>query len=124
MPDLVACTRCKAIGYPEWIVPGSTSTELLLWLLFLLPGIVYSLWRSNAATNVCPTCHSKDIVPLSTPAGQEIQRAYPAAVPIPAASPNPEQPEPRSAAARALLGATLIAVILYCIYFLCSYLTR
>jgi hypothetical protein len=89
MPDdekLVACTHCKTIGYPKWETPGSGATEVVLWLLFLVPGIVYSIWRSNAAASVCPSCGSKAVVPLSTPAGQEIQRAYPPAVPL---SPKP-----------------------------------
>jgi hypothetical protein len=61
-------------------MPGSTTTEVLLWLIFLLPGVVYSIWRANADKEVCPACHSALIVPLQTPMGQEIQHAFPSAV--------------------------------------------
>lgn len=79
----VACTVCKTISAePENVVPGSTTTEVLLWLIFLLPGVVYTIWRSNARKDVCPACHSSLIVPLETPMGQEIQHAFPSTVPL------------------------------------------
>lgn len=75
---MIACTVCKTISKDsEWITPGSVLTELFLWLLCLIPGIIYSVWRSNAAIDVCPACYSTAIVPLDSPAGQEIQRAFP-----------------------------------------------
>jgi hypothetical protein len=79
----IACTVCKTISAePENIVPGSTGTEIFLWLIFLLPGIIYSIWRSNAVKDACPACHSIAIVPLQSPMGQEIQRAFPPPAPL------------------------------------------
>jgi hypothetical protein len=80
---MIACTICKTISAePERIVPGSAATEVLLWVIFLLPGVVYSIWRSNAAKNVCPSCHSTAIVPIESPMGQEIHRAFPSPIPV------------------------------------------
>ena len=105
---LAACTHCKTIGYPKWRIPGSPNTEVALWLLFLVPGIAYSVWRHNAAANVCPCCGSKAVVPLSTPAGQEIQRAYP-----PAAL-SPEPPKASSEESINLWWLLLVLIILAC----------
>lgn len=74
----IACTVCKTISErSRTTMPGSDSAEIALWIVFLLPGIVYSIWRNNAKAEVCPSCNSKAIVPLSSPTGQSIQREHP-----------------------------------------------
>jgi hypothetical protein len=81
----IACTVCKTISeQSKTTMPGSDGAEIALWILFLLPGIVYSIWRNNAKAEVCPSCNSKAIVPLSSPAGQSIQHEHPnqAIVPV------------------------------------------
>ncbi len=50
------CTYCGSVGSPEFRREGSDGLELLLWLLFLIPGIVYSIWRNSAVRWVCPSC--------------------------------------------------------------------
>ncbi|MGN6111257.1 MAG: hypothetical protein ACTHU0_39530 [Kofleriaceae bacterium] len=44
--------------------------ELVLWLCFLVPGIVYSLWRTSQQSPQCATCGSREIVPLASPRGE------------------------------------------------------
>ena len=113
-----ACTICKTISADsESIVPGSTTTEVLLWLIFLLPGVVYSIWRANGRKNVCPTCKSAAIVPLSSPMGQEIQRAFPV--------PEPPTSEPlvygeNTPDSVKYMGVAFLVVV--CIFFLWSLL--
>src|SRR5262245_58023114 len=40
------CKSCESpVYHTKTVTPGSFSIELLLWLLFCLPGLIYSCWR-------------------------------------------------------------------------------
>jgi hypothetical protein len=47
-------------------VPGSFVIELFLWLIFLLPGLIYSIWRVSTKHQVCGRCQSRELVPLDS----------------------------------------------------------
>ena len=63
---------------PLRVVPGSCCMEALLWIFFLLPGMLYSVWRIAATKRVCRECGSTNFIPLDTPRGRallmEVQR--------------------------------------------------
>jgi ribosomal protein S27AE len=73
-----ACARCGQVGQPATDTPGSLALEVLLWLLFLVPGLVYSVWRVSARREVCAACGSAELLPLHTPRGQALAAAAPA----------------------------------------------
>ena len=79
----LACLKCGHVGEPASRTPGSMAVEVVLWLCFLLPGLVYSLWRLSARRPVCACCGALDLVPVDSPNG----RALAAAVPRPRAAP-------------------------------------
>jgi hypothetical protein len=64
------CLDCGFVGRPEHFKPGSGSTEVVLWLLFLVPGVFYTLWRRSARYHGCARCTSKHIVPIESPVAQ------------------------------------------------------
>lgn len=64
------CPNCGSVGYPEERVSGSGFVEVLLWLLFLVPGIIYSIWRSSTKRLVCSTCDHSGTIPLDSPVAQ------------------------------------------------------
>lgn len=64
------CTRCYTVAKPRRHTPGSIIIELLLWLSFIVPGLIYSVWRLTSKQNVCRTCGSPGVVPVNTPQGQ------------------------------------------------------
>ena len=66
------CTHCHTRVTPEVHTPGSGGLELLAWIVFLVPGLLYSLWRRNARTLICPVCHAPNPIPLASPAGQQL----------------------------------------------------
>jgi len=66
------CTTCGAVGYIKSSTPGSTLIELVLWLAFIVPGLVYSLWRLNSRKKVCRKCGSTSLIPVGTPLGQKM----------------------------------------------------
>lgn len=69
------CTACGSQVRPKSITPGSFAMELLLWLFFLLPGIIYSVWRIASRYSGCPVCRSRQLIPLGTPTANAILSA-------------------------------------------------
>ena len=61
------CTTCGHIGEPASATPGSFRIEVLLWLCFLLPGFIYSLWRLNRRHDACAKCGAATLLPLDSP---------------------------------------------------------
>lgn len=56
------CTTCGFEGKVNKVIPGSGWIELVLWLLLLLPGVIYSTWRIIRRTQHCPDCGSTELV--------------------------------------------------------------
>ena len=77
------CIACGSQVRPRSITPGSMGMELLLWLFFLVPGLIYSIWRIASRYAGCPVCESRNLVPIGTPAAQSILRAQ--SIPSPTA---------------------------------------
>jgi hypothetical protein len=46
---------------------GSILTELFLWLFFLIPGLIYSIWRHSSVVDGCSKCGSPAVIPLDSP---------------------------------------------------------
>lgn len=68
----MVCTVCGTVGDSKTHVKGSFFIELLLWLFFLVPGLIYTIWRLTTKAKVCPACRSESIVPLNTPMGRKL----------------------------------------------------
>ena len=63
------CKECGYAGPMTTITMGSFAIELFLWLCFLVPGLLYSLWRSSSRRKGCPKCKSTSVVPTDSPIG-------------------------------------------------------
>jgi hypothetical protein len=68
----MVCTRCGTVGLPKRHTPGSFGVELLPFLLFIIPGIVYGVWRLSARTWVCGVCMADVLVPVDSPMGKAV----------------------------------------------------
>lgn len=69
------CKRCGHVGPARNTTRGSLGIEILLWLLFIIPGILYSLWRLTTRQPGCEKCGSNDLIPPDSPiATQMLQR--------------------------------------------------
>jgi ribosomal protein L32 len=68
----LVCTTCGHVGIPKTHTPGHFLIELALWLLLLVPGLLYSLWRLHARRQVCESCGGSTLVPTTSPVGQQI----------------------------------------------------
>ena len=65
------CKACGTVGAGKRVMPGSILIELALWLLFLLPGLIYSVWRHAATYQGCTNCKSNQMIPADSPLARQ-----------------------------------------------------
>lgn len=63
----VVCTQCGYFGEPEMHTQGSLTAEILLWFLFIIPGLIYSLKRIFCKIPACPKCGNYNLIPPDSP---------------------------------------------------------
>ncbi len=66
------CPNCKYIGKPETHSKGNFLAEVLLYVCFILPGLIYSIWRESTTKRICPKCRGALMVRKDSPMGQKI----------------------------------------------------
>ena len=74
MSEEVVCTACGYVGQPKTITKESIGVEILLWLLFLVPGLIYSVWRLSSRYDGCPSCGQATVIPRTSPMAQKFLR--------------------------------------------------
>jgi hypothetical protein len=74
MSDSVVCKHCGHYGKPARETKGSIWIELILWLCFLVPGLIYSIWRLNTRGDACSKCGSRDLLPPDSPLGRKLMQ--------------------------------------------------
>src|ERR1700722_15256161 len=67
MAEPMLCTQCGTIASSRQITPGSGLITLVLLICFMVPGIIYWLWRHTNTYPACPKCGSRSLVPTETP---------------------------------------------------------
>lgn len=90
MSNEIVCTSCGYVGEPKTLTRGSMAVEIALWLCFLIPGLIYSVWRLSSKYDGCPTCGQTTLVPRSSPIGQKFVREN--ALPVPVRKMEPARP--------------------------------
>ena len=69
------CPHCGTVDVPVRESRGSFGLEVVLWLCFLVPGIIYSVWRMNSDYDACRKCGQGGLLPLDSPRAQaELRR--------------------------------------------------
>ncbi len=66
------CKDCGEVGKAKTKVKGSFVIEIFLWLFFIIPGLLYSLWRSTRAVKVCSMCGGDRIYKIESPYGKKL----------------------------------------------------
>jgi len=66
------CSNCHWKGQPSRVTPGSFLMEVALWLCFVIPGFLYSMWRITSRHDACPKCGTPNMIPEDTPRGREL----------------------------------------------------
>src|SRR5215472_12159113 len=71
------CPNCGSVGLPTTRNKGSTGVEIVLWLFFVVPGLIYSVWRRSAPASVCPKCGAPNMIPTDSPRAQSALGTHP-----------------------------------------------
>ncbi|MBU1692307.1 MAG: hypothetical protein KJ958_05570 [Gammaproteobacteria bacterium] len=74
-PPLKICTDCFDVGFGSTRTKGSLGIEIILWLIFIVPGLIYTIWRLNTRQLVCQKCGGA-IIPADTPRGKQLFKQY------------------------------------------------
>lgn len=56
------CTNCQTRP-SHAVLKGNGWIEFVLYLFYILPGVVYSIWRRSGPQNGCPTCGKATLIP-------------------------------------------------------------
>jgi hypothetical protein len=76
MAEQRICPNCGHIGPPGTVTKGSLRIEILLWLCFLVPGLIYSFWRQSSKYEACAKCNATNLMPVDTPRGQQLAQQF------------------------------------------------
>ena len=69
---ILVCTQCGYVGESKSKNEGTGCVEIVLWLFFIIPGLIYSVWRRSSRYKICPKCKSPSLIPTDSPRGQKI----------------------------------------------------
>lgn len=61
------CRNCGYQGLAKTITKGSIFIEIILWICFIIPGLIYSIWRISSRYKACPKCKAPNMVSLDSP---------------------------------------------------------
>jgi len=56
------CMECSCQRDPIWVKRGWLVIEIAMWLLYIIPGVIYSIWRRVRKQQVCPNCLNPGMV--------------------------------------------------------------
>lgn len=76
MKKQLVCSECGSVGKTKRDVKGNLAIEIVLWLCFLLPGLIYSIWRQTTYHESCAVCGSAKLIPADSPMGQKLIREH------------------------------------------------
>lgn len=60
------CTNC-GLSTNEGMIRGNLWIEIILWLAYIVPGIIYSIWRRSGPPTICPSCKKEALEPYNSP---------------------------------------------------------
>lgn len=69
------CRSCSTyVSIPGKEMPGSLVLEIFLWFLYIIPGVLYTMWRRSEgnAVKVCSACGSHEFTPVASPEGRSL----------------------------------------------------
>jgi len=66
------CDKCHVATDGKRQMDGSMLMEFILWCVFIIPGIIYSMWRHTTVKKGCHECGSKELIPVNSPKAKKI----------------------------------------------------
>lgn len=71
------CTVCHSTTRPKAKPMGNGAVEIILYLFFIVPGLIYTFYRVYSRRQVCRNCGSDRIVPPDSPIVAKITGSFP-----------------------------------------------
>ncbi|MFZ1735709.1 MAG: hypothetical protein WAU31_02125 [Candidatus Moraniibacteriota bacterium] len=111
------CTVCGYTGKPKTIIKGNFIIEVILWFFFLIPGIIYSIWRMSSKYTACPKCKNSSMIPSDSPVGMKLMDEHQVQTSIQTdQAPTPPVPIQKTEEKRGLkIALTIMTLILFMI---------
>ena len=75
-PPVYFCASCCQMVAARKGVKGTVWIEIILWLCFLLPGIIYSIWRATGRPMICSMCKGTELLPPESPRARKLAAEY------------------------------------------------
>lgn len=72
MSKELICANCGFKGTPKKVTKENILIEIILWLFFIIPGLIYSIWRLTTKYKACPKCGATNMVPIDSPIGKKL----------------------------------------------------
>lgn len=72
----VVCLDCGTHAKPKEAYKGNVALELILWCFFLLPGLIYTIYRSTSGYPVCKHCKSSRVVPEDSIMAKQLMQKF------------------------------------------------
>lgn len=72
---LKICTNCYEFSFGEVDRRGGCLIEIVLWMAFIVPGLIYSIWRRTNSTETCPKCKGP-LIPADTVRGRALANEF------------------------------------------------
>jgi len=72
MPFAYVCGNCGSATNGKNETPGSFLIEIVLWFFFIVPGLIYSIWRLTSRHRVCSECSANSLLPAGSPRARQI----------------------------------------------------
>lgn len=73
---MLICKVCGTVQHEKAALPGSGWIELVLWLCYIIPGVIYSIWRRSKRQVACVSCRSREVLDVNTPVGKSLVNQY------------------------------------------------
>jgi DNA-directed RNA polymerase subunit RPC12/RpoP len=61
------CKSCGRISEPEHKLKGHVAITIILLLFWIIPGLIYMIWRRTGIKDTCSVCGSNNIIPTGSP---------------------------------------------------------
>lgn len=74
--DTYICPNCGYVGKAAKGRKGNGALETILYLFFIVPGLIYTLWRSSNLESYCPQCKASNLIPLNTPGARAVYKQF------------------------------------------------
>ncbi|HDH00661.1 MAG TPA: hypothetical protein ENG80_02490 [Nitrospirae bacterium] len=76
MKKEIICPSCGYRGIAKRMTKGYLAIEIILWMMFIVPGLIYSIWRETSRYQGCPKCGAGNLVPADSPRGIKLIDEY------------------------------------------------